>query len=96
MMIIIITRGRKKDVGRRQRMGETWLMMVAASCLGNLFFFLNFIYFFIIYSWGPVVMMRRANVAPPAPPLPADGRGTRLPAFQPGLTIKTWATVARG
>lgn len=95
MITIIITRGRKKDVGGRQRMGETWLMMVAASCLGNLFFY--FIYFFIIYSWGPGGDDEACKCsAPPAPPLPADGRGTRLPAFQPGLTIKTWATVARG
>lgn len=55
-----------------------------------------FIYFVIIYSRGPV--MRRANVAPPppAPPLPADGVRDSSLASQPGLTIKTWATVARG
>lgn len=44
---------------------------------GQPLIFENCIYSFMIYfiSGDPVVMMRRANVAP-MPPLPADGRGT--------------------
>lgn len=104
IIIAIITRGKKMDAsGRKRRRRVTWLMIVAASCLGNLFlFFFSLLFLLILFILSLFILgapvMRRANVAPPppAPPLPADGVRDSSLASQPGLTIKTWATVARG
>lgn len=93
IIVVIITRGKKRDVSRgRWGKGGGIVDDGGRQLPRQPIFKILFPVFFSLFIPGAPVM-RRVNVAPP---LPADGRGTRLPAFQPGLTIKTWATVARG